>query len=104
MNRKFAIFAFLLAAMFIGLPMETSASSAVKETTVTTGSAPQIRVVVGQPGRRYRRGYWRSGRYYRNYGQYRRTQVGWRRNRMIRQYYWRDGRRYTRYNRYYNYR
>lgn len=103
MNRKFAIFAILVAALFIGLPMETSASSAVKETTVTSGSVPQILVV--QQGRRSRRGYWRNGRYYRNYGQYRRTQVGWRRGRMMnRQYYWRDGRRVRRYERNYNYR
>jgi len=44
---------------------------------------------------------WRYRRYrntygYRNYGQYRRTQVGNRRWRWHRQYYYRDGRRLTR--------
>lgn len=33
---------------------------------------------------------------YRNYGQYRRTQVGNRRYRMARRYYWRDGIRLSR--------
>src|SRR5688500_7364585 len=33
---------------------------------------------------------------YRNYGQYRRTQVGNRRFRTVRRSYWRDGRRLTR--------
>ena len=40
-------------------------------------------------GRR-RNGSWYG---YRNYGQYRRTQVGNRRYRMVRRSYWRDGRR-----------
>ena len=33
---------------------------------------------------------------YRNYGQYRRTQVGNRRYRLVRRYYWRDGSRLSR--------
>lgn len=49
--------------------------------------------------RRGRRRYQGRNRYtygYRNYGQYRRTQVGNRRYRMVRRYYWNDGVRLSR--------
>ena len=104
MNRKISIFAISIASIFIGVPVDGfAAASPAKETTVTTGSALQIRVVVGQPRRRRARrgGYWRNGRYYRNYGQYRRSVVGNRRYRTVPRYYWRDGRRVIRYQRIY---
>src|SRR5262245_13120262 len=51
----------------------------------------------GDQGRRWERRrwnrHWRDTHGYRNYGQYRRTQVGNRRFRMERRYSWRDGRR-----------
>jgi hypothetical protein len=51
---------------------------------------------------RYRARYPRRYSYrYRNYGQYRRTQVGNRRYRMVRRSYWDDGRRYYRWVRIY---
>ena len=106
MNKKIAIFALLVASVAIGMPISVSASSTATETAVTTGGA-QISVRIGQPRRRYRRGgYWRNGTFYRNYGQYRRTQVGWRGRsyRMVPRYYWRDGRRFTTYRRVYYYR
>lgn len=105
MNKKLAILALLIASVAIGMPISTSAST-VTETAVTSGGA-QISVQFGQPRRRSRRGgYWRDGRWYRNYGQYRRTQVGWRGRsyRMVPRYYWRDGRRFTTYRRVYYYR
>lgn len=48
---------------------------------------------------RHRRRYKGRNRYtygYRNYGQYRRTQVGNRRYRTVRRYYWNDGVRLSR--------
>ena len=103
MSRRVGIFAFLILMVFVGLPVSGSATTTVKETSVTTD--PQVRVMIGQPGRRHRRGgYWNNGRWYRNYGQFRRTQVGWRRYRLAPRYYWRDGRRYTTYRRVYYYR
>ena len=106
MSRRLAIFAVLFGSLIIGLPIETSAYT-VKDRSFT-GGAPQIIISTGgQPRRRRwrRAGYWNQGRWYKNYGQYRRTQVGWRRYRMAPRYYWRDGRRYTTYRRvyYYNY-
>ena len=103
MSRRVVIFAFLIVAMFAGLPISGAASATVKDTSLTPGSDPQISITVGQPRRRYRRGFWRNGRFYRNYGQYRREQVGWRRYRIVPRYYWRDGRRYTTYRRVYYY-
>ncbi|HKP69101.1 MAG TPA: hypothetical protein VJV05_07450 [Pyrinomonadaceae bacterium] len=104
MSRKIAIFSILIVAIFGGLPISGSASTAVNATTLTTGSPP-MGLRNGQPGRRHhRRGYWGHGRYYKNYGQYRRTQVGWRRYRMAPRYYWRDGRRYTTFRRVYYFR
>jgi len=107
MNKKLAIFGLLVASGFMGLPIEASASSAVKETSSTTSGTAQIYVMEQPRQRRWgRAGYWRHGRWYKNYGQYRRTQVGWRgRQRMVPRYYWGDRRRYsTKYRRSYYYR
>ena len=104
MSRRLAIFAVLFGSLLIGLPIETSAN-AVRDRSFGGGGDPQIIISTGvQPRRRYRRsGYWSGHRRYKNYGQYRRTQVGWRRYRMVPRYYWRDGRRYTTYRRVYYY-
>jgi hypothetical protein len=81
-----ASFGFVPAAAEAKTTAETPSS-----TTITANSGlAQIRVRIGQPRRR--RGYYRG---YRNYGQWRRNQVG-RRNRVVTQTYWRNGRRYTR--------
>ncbi|HEX6125765.1 MAG TPA: hypothetical protein VFZ23_10385 [Pyrinomonadaceae bacterium] len=104
MNKKLTILTILITSVFIGVPVDGfAAANTAKETTVTSGSAPQIRVLVGQPRRRRARrgGYWRNGVWYRNYGQYRRSMVGNRRFRTVPRYYWRNGRRVIRYQRIY---
>ena len=102
MKKKVGIFAIAVFSVVIGLPIDGSAYSP-KPNSVTSGLITQIRVSIGQPRRRrMRRGvYWRNGRYYRNYGQYRRTQVGNRRYRLVPRYYWSDGVRRVRYTRLY---
>jgi hypothetical protein len=101
MKKKITIFAILVASIFIGLPTDGFGAVAVKTNSVIAGDpTPQISVRIGQPRRRWRRGYYRDGRY-RNYGQYRRGMVGYRRYRMVPRYYWDDGRRYVRYVRVY---
>ena len=85
---------FALFAFGMWLPSESSASAA----------EPQWREG-RQSDRRWRssRSRRRSGRWYgyKNYGQYRRTQVGNRRFRMRRQYYYRNGIRLSRFVRVY---
>ena len=104
MSRRLVIFAILFGSLLIGLPVGTSANT-LRDRSFGGGGDPQI-IISSQPRRRYRRsGYWSGRRWYKNYGQYRRTQVGWRRYRVTPRYYWRDGRRYQTYRRvyYYNY-
>lgn len=103
MNKKLTIVGVMILTVFLGLPVAGATSATVTETSLTTGSGPQISLRIGQPRRRRsRRGvYWRDGRQYRNYGQFRRTQVGNRRYRLVRRYYWDDGIRRVRYVRYY---
>ena len=73
------------ASPYIGPPMVDT----------NRGTRRSTQVAYSQPGRH--RG-WKHKKYtygYRNYGQYRRTQVGNRRYRMVKRYYWVDGiRRY----------
>ena len=104
MNKKSTILAVIAMTFLFGLPLDGFGYSTTnRETTFNSGSGTQVVLRVGQPRRRRARrgGYWRNGRYYRNYGQFRRTQVGNRRYRMVRRYYWDDGRRYTRWVRVY---
>lgn len=76
---------------FVPSAAEAKTAETPANTTITANSGlPQIRVRIGQPRRR--RGDYRG---YRNYGQWRRNQVG-RRARVTTQTYWRNGRRYTR--------
>ncbi|HEV8592720.1 MAG TPA: hypothetical protein VGQ55_11500 [Pyrinomonadaceae bacterium] len=99
--RKLLLVMIMLGSMIIGLPV-SGYSTAVKERTFTGVGKPQISIRVGQPRRRWRsNGRWYYG--YRNYGQFRRTQVGNRRYgyRMYPEYYWDDGVRRVRYVRYY---
>ena len=97
MKRKISVLCLLLAIAFVVLPLEASASSeqpgknkSYKSKGWKNGS---------WEGKRGRRRYQGRNRYhpgYRNYGQYRRTQVGNRRSRLVRRYYWRDGTRLSR--------
>ena len=101
MRKKITILAILIASMFIGLPVDGSAMTKATSSVTNGVPGPQISVRIGTQRRRYRRGgYWRNGRWYRNYGQYRRT-VGGRRYRLVPRYYWDDGIRRVRYVRVY---
>lgn len=101
MKKRTTIFAIVLASIFIGLPTEGFGATTTRTNTMITGGAgPQIKIRIGQPRRR-RGGYYRDGRRYRNYGQYRRSMVGNRRYRLVPRYYWDDRRRRVRYVRYY---
>ncbi|MGH9947553.1 MAG: hypothetical protein ACRD6X_10155 [Pyrinomonadaceae bacterium] len=96
MKKKIAVFMFLIGTFFVGLPIDGfGAANAGTKTLEMNVAEPQIRVSIGQPRRR------RSVRRYRNYGQYRRRQVGNRRYRLSRHYYWYGGRRHYRYVRIY---
>lgn len=83
------------------VPLLASATVTNDPNALTGGkSKPQVSIQFGQPRRRRWRenGRWYTG--YRNYGQYRRTQVGWR-YRTYPEYYMGGGRRRTRQVRYY---
>lgn len=97
MKTKLMIFVLLLSFAFIALPTDTNVSAQRGH------------------GKNWNRGYWDGNKHgrrryqgrnrtyygYKNYGQYRRTQVGNRRYRLVRRYYWDDGRRFTRWVRIY---
>jgi hypothetical protein len=96
MKRKILISAMMFAIGFLALPPGSYASADKKGTaSVQEYSGTQV-----WQGDRRRRGRgkqrrWKRTRGYRNYGQYRRTQVGNRRYRLVRRYYWTGG--YRRY-------
>ena len=97
MKRKIAIYLMLAAVTFIWLPVNSTPVTASVVTELSSNPIPT------QPrGRRGNRGNgkWYPRRY-RNYGQYRRTQVGNRRYRLVRRSYWRNGIRLSRYVRIY---
>jgi hypothetical protein len=101
MKRKFSILILMVASLVIILPAESAAyASSDRSASVSSEN------LILQQGRGRGRGgrydrYWesrgrrRNGTWYgyRNYGQYRRTQVGNRRYRNVRTSIWRDGRR-----------
>jgi hypothetical protein len=104
MNKKFTVLVLLAATWVIFLPAESAAySSGEKSNSISIIAGENLVLQQGRGrgrGGRYDR-YWeqrgrrRNGTWYgyRNYGQYRRTQVGNRRYRNVRSYVWRDGRR-----------
>ncbi len=98
MNKKIFVVVMLLAMTFFWIPADSSAVSAQERRT-------RVRQDRNTGGRQVQRGHrsksWDRGRKknangYRNYGQYRRTQVGSRRFRVVRQPYYRNGVRLTR--------
>lgn len=101
MTRKILIWAMLFAMTFIALPSD---SSAQRRGRSYDRSYDMNRYWQSDHGRRRR---WRNRNRnrsyfgYRNYGQYRRTQVGNRRYRLVRRYYWDDGMRLSRWVRLY---
>jgi len=100
MKRKLLIIVMMAATTFFWLPTDSNSVSAQGKSR-SYGQDRGSRS--GNWRSDQRRGRRRSGTYngYRNYGQYRRTQVGNRRYRMARRYYWNDGVRLSRYVRVY---
>ena len=99
MKRKILLMTLLAGFVFVALPDRSFAN-----TSPTTVEAANALVQKGWgKGQKIRRNKNRN-RYhygYKNYGQYRRTQVGNRRYRLVRRYYWRDGIRLSRWVRLY---
>ena len=103
MRRKLLIFTLLFATAFLALPVDSYASSdrSNERTNVANYSGAQDwRWRRARRGRGKHKG-WKNTYGYRNYGQYRRTQVGNRRYRLVRRYYWDDGMRLSRWVRVY---
>ena len=103
MTRKILILSMLFAMTFLMLPLDSFAQRRGRDRDRSYreySSYSQDRWE--NRGRRRR---WRNRNRetygYRNYGQYRRTQVGNRRYRMVRRYYWNDGSRLSRWVRVY---
>jgi hypothetical protein len=92
MKKKMIIFALIAATGCFWLP--SAGTQVLANTTASIGTAV-IGEGLSQPGKR---GKWRkkNAHGYRNYGQYRRTQVGHRRYRLVKRYYWNDGVRLSR--------
>lgn len=105
MFNKIASLALMAAAWVIFLPSPSAAFNSDNKYNSVTGLPAENLVLQQRRGRGNRndrlwdnRGKRRNGKYYgyKNYGQYRRTQVGNRRYRTVRRPYYRDGRRYYR--------
>ena len=95
MNRKLAVFALLIATTFFWLPADSNSVSAQEK---GKGHNRSNHSRVWQPGKH--KG-WKNTHGYKNYGQYRRTQVGNRRYHLTKRYYWQDGTRLSRFMRVY---
>ena len=102
MKRKLTALVLMAASYVILLPITSAAYSPGDKNTSLTGFPIENTVLQQKRGRGNRNSrYWenrgrrRNGTWngYRNYGQYRRTQVGNRRYRTVRRYVWQDGRR-----------
>ncbi|PYS99043.1 MAG: hypothetical protein DMF63_13295 [Acidobacteria bacterium] len=94
MTKKILILAMLIATTFVALPADASAQRRYRS---YDRSSQMSQYWQGDHARRRR---WqnrnRSYYGYRNYGQYRRTQVGNRRSRWVTRYTWNGGMRTTR--------
>lgn len=105
MVKKFTTLVLAAVCSVIFLPTQSAAFSTGDKNNSVAGLAIENLVLQQRRGRGNRngrlwdnRGKRRNGRWYgyRNYGQYRRTQVGNRRYRTVRRPYYRNGRRYYR--------
>ena len=100
--RKFLIVTMLLAATVFTLPTESyGRDRSITETGGQNRQWDERRRNRNERwddrrGRRHNRGRVRDTHGYRNYGQYRRTQVGNRRFRMVRRPFWNNGIRRSR--------
>jgi|SRR4029079_11704695 hypothetical protein len=98
--KRFIGLILLVLAIVSELPVVGNASTR-NATAIGGGNKPQVSITFGQPRRRRWRNHGRWYYGYRNYGQYRRTQVGRNRFRMFPEYYWDHGIRRVRWVRYY---
>ncbi len=105
MLKKITSLVLLAAAWVILLPSQSAAFNADNKNNSVNGLSAENLVLQQKRGRGNRngglwdnRGKRRNGKYYgyKNYGQYRRTQVGNRRYRNVRRPYYRNGRTYYR--------
>jgi len=102
MKKKLSIFAMLLAITFFWLPGDSNSVAAQNGQGKGHGNhGIDNNSRVWQPGKH--KGTWRKKNSYgyKNYGQYRRTQVGNRRYHLVRRYYMNDGIRRSRWVRVY---
>jgi len=83
----------LLAMTFFWLPSDSGSVSAQMG---QSKARKTVRINDGQPGRRNGVFHKKNAYGYKNYGQYRRTQVGNRRYRLVKRSFWNDGIRRTR--------
>ena len=103
MKGKLTALVLMAASCIIFLPITSAAYTPGDKNTSITGIQPENTTLQQQRRGRRNSRYWenrgrrRNGTWYgyRNYGQYRRTQVGNRRYRTTRQSIWRNGRRIT---------
>lgn len=105
MNKRILVFAMVLAAAIFLMPGDGNTVSAQGRQNKSYKSGkvvnPSGMWQPGRNGKNMNRGR-KNTHGYRNYGQYRRTQVGNRRSNLVRRYYTRDGRRLSRLVRIYN--
>ena len=100
MKRKILLLIFIAGVVFVALPDPTNAAHPAPRSIEAANGSLQKGWDKGHKKRRYKnRNRYHYG--YKNYGQYRRTQVGNRRYRVVRRYYWRDGIRLSRWVRLY---
>jgi hypothetical protein len=95
MMKKVLALAMLLATTFFVLPSDSYGGGGAQERRWENRESRQDRRWDDRRGRRSSRQV-RQTYGYRNYGQYRRTQVGNRRFRMVNRSYWNNGIRRTR--------
>ncbi|MBA3353612.1 MAG: hypothetical protein H0U23_14540 [Blastocatellia bacterium] len=104
MKRKILLTATLLALMTFVVPADSYAAGdqeKMKNSDKSRVEQDRGSWRVDRRGTRRNNRRVRDTHGYRNYGQYRRTQVGNRRFRTVRRSYWRDGVRLSRYTRVY---
>ena len=100
MKRNLLVVAMLVATVVISLPTDSFGDTGKNSSSnAFAGNAGSFQNRGGK-GRKFK-GRKHSYYGYKNYGQYRRTQVGNRRYRLVRRYYWRDGVRLSRFVRVY---
>ena len=102
MKKNILVFAILVALAFCWLPSKAEGLSSYARVNVSSNAAKgELKVQPRRGDRGFNRGHQkRYPRRYKNYGQYRRTQVGNRRSRTVRRYSWpsrRSSRRHRNY-------